>query len=304
MSKYSLLLGLTLAALSFPSVAQTTAPATAASSNTPVNAVLSDGTPLKLRMNSSTQPGGIRVGESLELEVAEDVRVGDVVVIAKGNVGRGEVTNLRSGAGSGRGGWIDLSLESVTLADGEHIPVRSLKTKAVRDQEAMVVSSSGQDASITQGTDLVAYVDGNQQIDLTRLRAASGPTREVKVSSNPPNAEISVDGRVFGSTPNTVRLPAGDHVVVLRMAGFQTSRRTVRVANDAMAVEVPMVKEDGTESAPVSKPAEASLGDLARAARSRKPQATPIRVMDPDGMSSKDSAPRDPMQQPPANPQK
>src|SRR5215472_530143 len=168
MSRYLLLLSLTLAVLIIPSSAQTTAPVVVTSSNERVNVVLADGTVLKLRMNSSTQPGSIRVGETLELEVAEDVRVADVVVIAKGNVGRGEVTNLRSGAGSGRGGWVDLSLESVTLADGERIPIRSLKAKATRDQQALVVSSSGQDASITQGTDLVAYVDGNQQVDLTR----------------------------------------------------------------------------------------------------------------------------------------
>ncbi|HMK23134.1 MAG TPA: hypothetical protein VK466_12435, partial [Terriglobales bacterium] len=184
MSKPSLLLGFALIAFGICCGAQTATPQPAAST-APVNAVLADGTPLKLRMNSSTQPGSIRIGESLELEVAEDVRVADVVVIGKGNAGRGQVTNLRSGAGSGRGGWIDLSLESVTLADGERIPIRSQKTKAVRDQQALVVSSSGQDASITQGTDLTAYVDGNQQVDLTRLRAASGPTHDVKVSSDP-----------------------------------------------------------------------------------------------------------------------
>jgi hypothetical protein len=303
MSKYFLLLSLTLAVLIIPSSAQTTAPVAVPSSNQQANVVLADGTSLKLRMNSSTQPGSIRVGESLELEVAEDVRVGDVVVIAKGNAGRGEVTNLRSGGGS-RGGWVDLSLESVTLADGTHIPIRALKVKPVRDQQALVVSSSGQDASITQGTDLVAYVDGTQQVDLTRLRAASGPTREVKVNSTPANAEISVDGRVYGSTPNTLRLPTGDHVMVLRMVGFQPWQRNLHVGNDPVTMDVSMVKEDGTESAPAAKPTAPALGDLARAARAHKAQATPIRVMDPDGMSAtKESAPRDPMQ-PPANPQK
>jgi hypothetical protein len=296
MPQTKLLLSLVAAALVIPSQAQKPAPA-------PLSAVLIDGTPLKLRMNSSTQPGSIRIGESLELEVAEDVRVGDVVVIAKGNAGRAQVTNLRSG-GSGRGGWIDLSLESVTLADGERIPIRALKAKPVRDQQALVVSSSGQDASITQGTDLTAYVDGNQQVDLTRLRAASGPTREVKFNSNPPNAEISVDGRVLGSTPNTLRLSPGDHVMVLRMVGFQPWQRTVHVGNDPGAVDAAMVKQDGTESVPVSKPAEASLGDLARAARARKPQGAPARVLDPDGHApASENAPHDPMQAP-ASPQK
>jgi hypothetical protein len=300
MSKPLLLLTIVLAGLTFRSSAQNPAATQPAASAAPVSAVLADGTPLKLRMNSSTQPGSIRIGESLELEVAEDVRISDVAVIAKGNVGLVEVTNLRSGGGSGRGGWVDVNLDSVILADGERIPIRASKVKAVRDQQALVVSSSGQDASITQGTELTAYVDGSQQVDLTRLRAASGPTREVKVTSNPQSAEISVDGRVSGSTPNTLHLTAGDHVVVLRMVGFQAWRRTVHISNDPVSIDAGMVKEDGTEAAPVNKPSEASLGDLARAARARKPQVTPVRVMDPDGTSS---TPRDPMK-PPPDPQK
>lgn len=298
-----LLLSLAITACLVTCQAQTVPAPAQSASTAPLTATLADGTPLKLQMNSSTQLSSIRIGESLELEVAEDVRVGDVVVVAKGSVGQGEVTNLRSGAGSGRGGWIDLSLESVTLADGERIPIRTLKVKPVRDQQALVVSSSGQDASITQGTNLTAYVDGNQQVDLTRLRAASGPTREVKVTSDPSNAEISVDGRLSGSTPNTLRLAAGNHVVVLRMVGYQPWRHNVRVTNEPVAVDAQLAKEDGTESAPVSKPGEASLGDLARAARTRKPQSAPVRVMDPDGSGLTTSEPRDPMQ-PPPNPQK
>jgi hypothetical protein len=92
--------------------------------------------------------------------------------------------------------------------------------------------------------------------------------------------------------------------MVLRMVGFQPWRRNLHVGNDPVLMDVSLVKEDGTETAPTAKPIAPALGDLARAARAHKPQGTPIRVVDPDGMSAtKESTPRDPMQ-PPANPQK
>lgn len=272
MSKTTVLLTLLIAGSCPNSPAQVPAAQHPAANTAPVNVVLADGTPVKLRLGSTVASHGVRIGENLELEVAEDVRVGDVVVISKGNVASAEVTNLRSGASNGRGGWIDINLESVTLADGQRVPVRASKNKPVRDDQATVVSNTGQDASIAQDTDLTAFINGSQPLDLTRLRAASGPTTEVKITSTPPNAEITVDGRLAGSSPYTLHLTAGDHVIVLRIVGFQPWQRKLRVAAEPVAVDVPLSKQDGTEAMPASKPAEPSLGDIARAARARKPQ--------------------------------
>jgi hypothetical protein len=297
MSKTTSLLTLLIAGSCLNSPAQVPAAQHPTANTAPVNVVLADGTPVKLRLGSTAASNGVRVGENLELEVAEDVRVGDVVVIAKGNVASAEVTNLRSGASNGRGGWIDINLESVTLADGQRVPVRASKNKPVRDDQATVVSNTGQDASIAQGTDLTAFINGSQPLDLTRLRAASGPTTEVKVTSTPPNAEITVDGRLAGSSPYSLHLTAGDHVVVLRMVGFQPWQRKVHVAAEPVAVDVPLSKQDGTEAMPASKPAEPSLGDIARAARARKPQ--PANPPAPEqGSASNQGGRHDPMEPP------
>lgn len=267
----------------------------------PANVVLADGTVVKLRMTSATTPGSVRVGTNLELEVAEDVRVNDILVIAKGDAASAEVTNLRSGMSSTRGGWIDINLDTVALVDGERVAIRASKARPLHDTQETVVSSSGQDASITQGTDLIAYINGSQTLDVTRLRAAGGPTTEVKVTSTPPNAEITVDGRLAGNTPYTLHVGAGEHEVALRMVGFQPWQNKIHVAAQAVTVDVPLTKLDGTEAVPASKPNEPSLGDLARAARAHKPQSTNTpRVMDPDGQStsSNQNGQRDPMQQP------
>jgi hypothetical protein len=241
----------------------------------------------------------VRVGEAIDLEVAEDVRVGDVVVIAKGSPASASVTNLRSG-GNVKGGWVDIDLDSVTLSDGERVPIRASKQRPFRADQSSVVSSQAQDASITQGSDLTAYINGSQPLDLTRLRAAGGPTTTIKITSSPANAEVTLDGRLAGSTPSSLRASSGDHVVVVRMAGFQPWQKKIHVDAEPLALDVALYKQDGSEPVPTTtKPAEASLGDLARAARARKPQSTPpSTVLEQDGPSTaaNQGAQRDPTQ--------
>ncbi len=298
MSKTKILLTFLIAGLALQARAQSPAPQSSAVNTTPVNVVLADGTPVKLALGGTTGSNAVRVGENLELEVADDVRVHDVVVIAKGSVASAEVTNLRSGL-NGHGGWIDINLESVTLADGQRVPIRASKNKAIRDDQSTIISNSGQDASITQGTDVIAYINGNQPLDLTRLRAAGGATTEVRITSTPPNAEITVDGRLAGSTPYTLHVSSGDHVVVLRIVGYQPWQSKVHGAGEPVAVDVPLVRQDGTETMPASKPTQPSLGDLARAARARKAQLATSSASEANVQSQ--TRQHDPME-PPATP--
>src|SRR5690348_1412063 len=96
MSKTAFLLVL-IAGFSSGASAQNVAAKATAASAVPINVVLQDGTPVKLRMGATAAANGVRVGETLELEVSEDVRVGDAVVITKGSPASASVTNLRSG---------------------------------------------------------------------------------------------------------------------------------------------------------------------------------------------------------------
>ena len=297
MSKTAFLLVL-IAGFSSGASAQNAATKATATSAVPINVVLQDGTPVKLRMGATVAANGVRVGETLELEVSEDVRVGDVVVITKGSPASASVTNLRSG-GNVKGGWVDIDLDSVTLSDGERVPIRASKQRSVRNDQSSIVSSQAQDASITQGSDLTAFINGSLQLDLTRLRAAGGPTTTIKITSTPANAEVTLDGRLAGSTPSSLRATSGDHVIVVRMAGFQPWQKKVHVDAEPVALDVALYKQDGSEPVQVTKPAEASLGDLARAARARKPQATtPSTVLEQDGPNAapNQGGQRDPMQ--------
>jgi hypothetical protein len=51
----------------------------------------------------------------------------------------------------------------------------------------------------------------------------------VDFNSNPPGADILIDGNLVGNTPSTLRLDAGRHLIQLRMGGYSSWTRTMRV---------------------------------------------------------------------------
>ncbi len=59
--------------------------------------------------------------------------------------------------------------------------------------------------------------------------AAAPPATSVVLKSTPSGAEITVDGKYVGSTPSTVKLPEGDHLISILKPGFQTWQRTISV---------------------------------------------------------------------------
>ena len=75
MSKTAFLTALLCAGLVSNSPAQTSVPKTATANPAPVNVVLQDGTVVKLRIGATAAANGVKVGETLDLEVAEDVRI-------------------------------------------------------------------------------------------------------------------------------------------------------------------------------------------------------------------------------------
>jgi len=74
--------------------------------------------------------------------------------------------------------------------------------------------------------------DGNSSSALVKRENAttSKETAQLKVNSNPPNAQIDLDGKPTGKrTPTELQLPRGQHSVSVRMPGFQTSSANFRV---------------------------------------------------------------------------
>ncbi|MBA2377959.1 MAG: PEGA domain-containing protein [Blastocatellia bacterium] len=199
-------------------------------------------------------------GETVDFEVLEDVLIGDVIVIARESVALATVTHAKAKARMGKGGKLDMTIDSVRLTSGEKVALRAVKeSKGGSSTGAMtgaIVATSilffpaapfflfmkGKDIKIPKGTEITAYVNGDVTLDrskfvprsmngltvIDQLPAASAhATSTVLIRSEPDGAEIMIDDRFVGNTPSTLQLSPGDHRITVRRAGYIDWERTV-----------------------------------------------------------------------------
>jgi PEGA domain-containing protein len=58
-------------------------------------------------------------------------------------------------------------------------------------------------------------------------KPSAGELAVVTIKSSPEGADIAVDGKFFGDTPTTARLPGGDYTISIEKAGYKPWKRTV-----------------------------------------------------------------------------
>ena len=230
--------------------------------------VLDDGTPIKLRLNRNLSSADAKTGDNIDFEVLEEVKVNDVVVIPKGNIAIGTVTDAEHKKRMARGGKLDIEIDYVKLADGEKAAIRAVKeTKGGGHTGAMtgaIVATSlvvwpaapfflfmhGKDTTIPKGTEITAYVNGNMPLDPVKFTpvassfAASStvPSQstatnaELEITSNPAGAEIAVDGNFVGDTPSELSVAAGVHTITISKHGYKPWERKLTVSSGKVTV--------------------------------------------------------------------
>jgi len=88
---------------------------------------LEDGTPIKLRITRNLSSADAKTGDRVDFEVLEDVKEKDVIVIPRGGIAWGTVTEAQSKRRMARGGKLDVNIDDVRLVDGEKAPLRAVK---------------------------------------------------------------------------------------------------------------------------------------------------------------------------------
>jgi PEGA domain-containing protein len=229
--------------------------------------VLEDGTPVLLELSHDLSSADASEGNRVEFEVIEDVKVNDAIVIAKGAIAFGTITMVKHSRRLGRGGKMDMAIETVKLVDGARAPLRAVK-KARGGGEAGDIAGSmaasvfffplftpfflmmhGSEIRIPEGTEVTAYIQGPIALDAGRFvdneaarkaiaEAHAGSRRESKmisfeVKSTPEGAEIQVDGKPSGVTPCTLRLRTGSHMFKLNSRGYEDWEEAIAVGKNA-----------------------------------------------------------------------
>lgn len=223
---------------------------------------LEDGTPIKLRLTRNLSSATDKKGDTVDFEVIEDLNVSGVLVIPRGSTAWATITDAQPKRRMGRGGKLDVNIDTVRLNDGEKVGLR-----AVRENKggghvgamtgAMVATGivffpaaplflfmHGKDINIPKGTEITAYVAGNIPLDKTKFQdtdhpqgttvAAAGVTAAeadamIALVSNPDGAEVTIDDAFMGNAPAKLRLKAGKHSIKVSMAGYKDWTREMTV---------------------------------------------------------------------------
>ena len=100
------------------------APVAAPSQPPPPN-TLQDGTAIKLRLAENLTSATAKAGQQVSFEVVEQVDVEGVPVIAQGAQALATVTTAETKKSMGRGGKLDVNIDSVRLVDGGKAMLRA-----------------------------------------------------------------------------------------------------------------------------------------------------------------------------------
>src|SRR5467141_4060295 len=157
---------------------------------------LEDATPIKLRINRTISSSDAQVNETVDFEVLEEVKVRDVIVVPRGGMAWGTVTEAQSKRRMGRGGKLNINIDDVRLASAEKVPLRAVKdVQGGGHQGAItgaIVATSivffpaaplfllmhGKDITIPKGTEITAYINGDIPLDPTRFAPQSASKSE------------------------------------------------------------------------------------------------------------------------------
>jgi hypothetical protein len=150
---------------------------------------LEDATPVKLRLTRNLSSADAKTGDRVDFEVLEDVKVKDLIVIPRGGIAWGTVTEAQAKRRMARGGKLNVNIDDVRLADGEKVALRAVKeTKGGGHTGAMtgaIIGTAivffpaaplflfmhGKDITIPKGTEITAYTNGDIPLEPAKFQA-------------------------------------------------------------------------------------------------------------------------------------
>lgn len=162
-------------------------------------AQLTEGTPVRLRLEQALSTKDSSAGQKLQLTVVEDVIADDqsTVLIKQGASALGYLVNVDDREG-GKGGKLGIEISSAKAVDGSKVSLRGIKTKSGSGGAGVgtyVVSAillgvigiglaaifgRGRDAKIPAGTTITAFVDKDVQIAVVKEAISA---QEIKLES-------------------------------------------------------------------------------------------------------------------------
>lgn len=133
---------------------------------------LPDGTIVPITLSEELNSGKSHQNDPVHAEIAEDVKVAGVIVIAKGASVVGHVITAAPKGSWGHSSELSYSLDYAKAVDGSNVRLRASSSQGGGDSKAaMMLGLSGafkhgKDIDIPKGTSISAYIDGDHTVML------------------------------------------------------------------------------------------------------------------------------------------
>lgn len=156
-----------------------------APAQTQVKVKVPDGEKVRLLLMQDISSATAHEGDRIELSVVEDFKVGEDVVIAKGALAEGRITEVKKKRMLGQGGKLLMSIERVRAVDGQNLRLRATSGREGDDKigKTVVVAVlagpfallvKGKDVVSPRGTEYTVYLDESREVLVLKNRTEAG----------------------------------------------------------------------------------------------------------------------------------
>jgi hypothetical protein len=144
--------------------------------------ILPDGTLIELRITKRLSTAQAKVGDVVEFEVVQDVKVGDLVVVPRRALGSGVVALVKPRHRPMRNAELRVNVSSVKSITGSEVAIRGTRMIVGNLDPAKVISDAGilwpvlpfvtrgDEAFVSKGAKFSAYVNGDDAFDSAQVR--------------------------------------------------------------------------------------------------------------------------------------
>jgi hypothetical protein len=186
--------------------------------------VVSEGTKIRARLESTISSATAEEGQMVELSVTDPVKVGDRTIFSEGARVTGTITEAHEKRRMGRAGKLDFSIDRAKATDGQWVSLRYTVTKKSGESHAVqngiitagvavvfwpaapvILLAKGKDIIINKGVIFDVYTDSNHSM------GESGPVRGTEIAtlqsggaSQRQFATTSSDGSTAGNGSVTI----------------------------------------------------------------------------------------------------
>src|ERR1700689_2858823 len=176
--------------------------------------VLEDAVPVRLRFNRTVSSADAHVGDTVDFEVLDDISVNGTLVVPKGGIAFGTVTEAQPKRRMARGGKLEINVDYVKLLNGDKAALRSVKGGNggghVGAMTAGIVATGivffpaapfflfikGKDITLPKGAEFTAYINGDMTLDIAKFHP----------SGTAPQADVSAGNRDQNGAAVTAKL--------------------------------------------------------------------------------------------------